>query len=293
MTGLPERYLSLLKKSLLNELYIENEARIAYLVSLFGHESLDLRRVIVDFLGITRQEIFTEIAQAKHGGGFRRIMVPDQNGNPIEFTPARNLAFVSHSMIGRLRMDNLHYCMDRIVANGIPGDFIETGVWRGGATIFMRGFLSAHQIADRTVWVADSFEGLPPPSRSEDEGAVYTPDVYPYLSIGLEDVKELFARYELLDEQVRFLKGWFRDTLPQAPIEELALLRLDGDLYESTIDALDSLYAKVSNGGFVIVDDFHALPQCEAAVTDFRARHRITCPIKVIDEVGIYWEKRD
>jgi len=293
MIGMQERYLSLLKKSLLNELYIENEARIAYLVSLIGHESLDLRRLIFDFLNISGHEIFSHVAKSKHEGGFHRILLPDQDGNPKEFTPARNLAFVSHSMIGRLRMDNLHYCMDQILANDVPGDFIETGVWRGGATIFMRGYLSAHQIADRTVWVADSFEGLPPPSRREDEGAVYTPDIYPYLSVGLEEVKELFARYELLDEQVRFLKGWFRDTLPQAPIEKLALLRLDGDLYESTIDALDSLYGKVSDGGFVIVDDFNALPQCEAAVMDFRARNHITCQIRVIDEVGVYWEKRD
>jgi hypothetical protein len=109
MIGMQERYLSLLKKSVLNELYIENEARIAYLVSLFGHESLELRRVIIDFLNITGHEIFSQIAKAKHGGGFHRVEVSDQNGNPIEFTPARNLAFVFHSMIGRLRMDNLHF----------------------------------------------------------------------------------------------------------------------------------------------------------------------------------------
>ena len=90
----------------------------------------------------------------------------------------------------------------------------------------------------------------------------------------LEHVKENFQRYGLLDEQVRFVKGWFRDTLPHVPIERLAVLRLDGDLYESTIQALDGLYHKLSPGGFVIVDDYGNVPACRQAVNDFRAHAR-------------------
>ena len=109
----------------------------------------------------------------------------------------------------------------------------------------------------------------------------------------LEHVKENFQRYGLLDEQVRFVKGWFRDTLPHVPIERLAVLRLDGDLYESTIQALDGLYHKLSPGGFVIVDDYGNVPACRQAVDDFRAHEGITDLIMPIDWGGVYWRRSD
>jgi len=90
---------------------------------------------------------------------------------------------------------------------------------------------------------------------------------------------------------VRFLKGWFRDTLPAAPIGKLALLRLDGDLYESTRDALHALYGKLSPGGFLLVDDYGDFPPCRKAVDEFRAEHRIDAPIVEVDWSGVYWRK--
>jgi O-methyltransferase len=105
-------------------------------------------------------------------------------------------------------------------------------------------------------------------------------------------VQANFARYGLLDGQVRFLPGWFRDTLPCAPIEHLALMRLDGDLYESTIIALESLYPKLSPGGFVIIDDYDGWdPGCRTAVHDFRDRHGIEAPIVHIDWAGVWWQR--
>ncbi|MEK6632595.1 MAG: TylF/MycF/NovP-related O-methyltransferase, partial [Nitrospirota bacterium] len=82
----------------------------------------------------------------------------------------------------------------------------------------------------------------------------------------------------------------FRDTLPTAPIERLAVLRLDGDLYESTMEALVALYPKVSAGGFVIVDDY-GLPTCRAAIEDFRLAQGITDPIQLIDWTGAFWQR--
>jgi len=90
---------------------------------------------------------------------------------------------------------------------------------------------------------------------------------------------------------VRFLKGWFRDTLPAAPIERLAVLRLDGDMYQSTMDTLVNLYPKVSQGGYVIVDDYGAIPACRQAVNDYRAANGITEEIRDIDWTGIFWQK--
>jgi macrocin-O-methyltransferase TylF-like protien len=100
-----------------------------------------------------------------------------------------------------------------------------------------------------------------------------------------------FRRYGLLDEQVRFLKGWFRDTLPSAPIKTLALLRLDGDLYESTMDALSALYRKVVPGGFVIIDDYGDFEPCRRAIHEFRDKSGIDDPIERIDDSGVYWRK--
>ena len=198
----------------------------------------------------------------------------------------------AHTMIGIPRLNNLQYCIEEIIKEQIPGDLIETGVWRGGATIFMRGVLKAHGVADRTVWVADSFEGLPPsdPARYPKESDIEF-NRFADLAVSLEEVRENFTRYDLLDDQVRFLKGWFRDTLPAAPIQSLAVMRLDGDMYESTMDALVHLYAKLSPGGFAIIDDYNAVQSCNAAVDDFRRDNRITSTISPIAGAGAFWRK--
>ena len=171
---------------------------------------------------------------------------------------------VAHTMIGLKRIKNIRDVLSKVLADAIPGDFIETGVWRGGACIFARGLLKAHGFNDRNVWLADSFEGIPDSSTEghplDKEMALHeSNDV---LAVPIETVRENFARYGLLDQQVKFLPGWFKDTLPSAPIQQLAVIRLDGDLYESTSVALKYLYPKLSPGGFVIVDDY-IIPACK------------------------------
>lgn len=198
---------------------------------------------------------------------------------------------LAHTMTGVKRMKNLQFCVEDVLAKNVPGDFIETGVWRGGSCIFMRGILQAYGVTDRRVWVADSFEGLPPPDVANypvDAGD--TLHMYKQLAIPVEEVRANFRRYGLLDDQVVMLKGFFKDTLPDAPIDELALVRLDGDMYESTMDGLTNLYPKLSVGGYLIVDDF-GLPGCNRAVLDFRAANEITEPMEVVDWTGVFWKK--
>ena len=198
----------------------------------------------------------------------------------------------AHTMIGMPRLDNLQYCVESVLADGVPGDLIETGVWRGGATIFMRGILKAYGVADRVVWVADSFAGLPEANLDAYPKESTIPfHLQGELAVSLEQVQQNFRRYGLLDEQVAFLRGWFRDTLPVAPIERLALMRLDGDLYESTMDALVNLYPRLSRGGFVIIDDFNLVDACNHAVDDFRRQELITDPLALIEGGGAYWRK--
>jgi len=193
------------------------------------------------------------------------------------------------TMIGLRRLDNLQFCVETVLHDEIPGDIMETGVWRGGACIFARAVLKAHGVSDRSVVLADSFEGLPTPSVEADRG--YDLSEESYLAVSLDEVKAGFERFGLLDDRVKFLKGWFKDTLPGADVHEVAVLRLDGDLYESTMDVLNSMYRKVAAGGFVIIDDFHSWPPCKLAVTDFRTRMNIVDPIVEIDGSAVFWRK--
>lgn len=193
------------------------------------------------------------------------------------------------SMIGGKRMENVRAECERVLAAGVPGDFMETGVWRGGACIMMRAVLRAWGVTDRRVIAADSFAGLPPPSETADAGAEF--HTWKDFAVSLEEVKAYFARYGLLDDQVVFLKGLFKDTLPTAPVEQLALLRLDGDMYESTRDGLVNLYSKLSPGGTLIADDYFLFEAHRKAVDEYRAQHGITDAIIPIDHFGAYWVK--
>ena len=197
-----------------------------------------------------------------------------------------NTAF---TIIGMKRLNHLQEAVETILKEDIPGDFIETGVLRGGACIFMRGVLKAYTCTDRRVWVADSFAGFP------EEGllawGIEDPAAFNTLAASLETVKENFSRYQLLDDQVRFLSGWFKDTLPSAPIEQLALIRLDGDMYSSTMESISALYPKLSSGGYLIVDDYYAFKECRQAIRDYRKEHGIIEPIERVDPVCVYWRK--
>jgi O-methyltransferase len=219
-------------------------------------------------------------------------LLPDA---PFDFRrrlEGRDWPILAQTMIGIQRLNNLQSCVEQVLQDQIPGDLIETGVWRGGATILMRGILQAYGVKDRVVWVADSFEGLPPPNTQKyPHDAGLNLHQYQHLAISLEEVQHHFACYGLLDKQVHFVKGWFKDSLHQAPIEQLSVLRLDGDLYESTMDALTALYPKVAVGGFVIVDDYNDIAACRQAVDDYRREQEISDSIIPIDWTGVYWRR--
>ncbi len=206
----------------------------------------------------------------------------------------RDWPISAETMVGMKRLANVEDCCLSAIRGRIPGDFVETGVWRGGCAILMRAVIAATGDQSRDTWLFDSFEGLPKPdagSFPKDKGL----DLWMYnnyLAVSLEDVSANFARYDLLDERTRFIRGWFRDTIPNAPVNKISVLRLDGDLYESTWMVLTHLYPKLSPGGFVIVDDYGAVPACKAAVDEFRAKHWIGSPITQVDWTGVFWRKK-
>lgn len=211
----------------------------------------------------------------------------------IETDRTEGLIWPSYAftMIGLKRLNNLQKCVETVLAERIPGDLIETGVWRGGACILMRAVLATQGVTDRRVFVADSFMGLPRPNPENypaDRGDLH--HAFRYLAVSRAEVEDNFRRFELLDHQVVFLEGWFKDTLRSASIDRLALMRLDGDMYESTVQALEALYPKLSVGGFCIVDDY-ALTGCRRAVDDFRSANSISTPLEIIDSTGRWWRK--
>jgi O-methyltransferase len=249
--GLRERYLELIERSLTNDIYGESGLETA-----FRHLAVRLRHP-----WLTRS--------------WRRVW------------PAR-----AHTMIGRVRLGHLRRLVEATLRDGVPGDYIETGVWRGGACILIRAVLAAYDVTDRQVFVADSFEGLPRPNAgaypADARDRLYR---FADLAVSEAQVRRNFEAYGLLDEQVVMVKGLFKDTLPSLQHKRFALIRLDGDMYESTSDALVHLYDRLSAGGYVVIDDYGILGSCRSAVHDFLDARQLRPTIEPIDVGAVWWKK--
>jgi len=200
----------------------------------------------------------------------------------------------AETMAGVHRLRHLASCVATLVRDGVPGDLAEAGAWRGGSCILMRGVLKVLEQHDRLLWVADSFAGFPEQDYTlarTGNPAETTSYQFPLIAVDLPQVRANFARYGLLDEQVRFVPGWFHETLPTLPVDTLALIRLDGDLYDSTWAALSALYPRLSPGGYCVVDDYGDVTACREAVTAYRHENAITEPIEWIDTDAVFWRK--
>lgn len=266
-------YLDLLKRTLINEIGAENELRLNYILQCAkSGEKVD--------------KLTLRAIRAAFPDRYENLLNARRRGNMLPAEEPTHYGFAD-TLIGLRRLDHLEEVISAVIRDNIPGDVIECGVWRGGASIFARAVLAAHDVTDRKVWVADSFAGLPPPSHAFDSDLSHLKE----LAIPLEQVKHRFERYGLLDDQVDFIPGWFGETLARAPVGQLSVLRADADIFSSTIDILTALYPKLSRGGYVVFDDYWAFPDCRAAVHAYRARHRIEAEIEKIDSVAVFWRK--
>jgi O-methyltransferase len=265
-------YLDLLKRALTRALFDEVLVPIALEPGTFKKR---LFRPVEILLGRRRIVLARTIAME---GAFDK-------------SPPRQIR-TAETLIGPVGLENLQVLIEDIIRMKTPGDFIEAGVWRGGASIFMRGVLAAYDEPTRCVWVADSFAGLPGrgTTRYPEDDTDFDWASETWLAIPVDEVRRTFERYGLLDDRVRFLRGWFHETLPNAPIERLALIRLDGDMYGSTTDALKALYPKLSVGGYVVIDDYQ-LPKCRLAVDTFRRQHGIEDDLVPVDRAIVYWQR--
>ena len=195
------------------------------------------------------------------------------------------------TMIGIFRMINIYYLLNEVIAKGVPGDFVETGVWKGGACVLANAALRERGEQHRRVHAFDSFEGLPVPYAEYDLSINDKHHTHDELAVSLEEVYDVFLRYNLLTDNVVFRKGWFSDTMQEIDdIESVSILRLDGDMYSSTMEVLDAMYDKVSKGGFIIVDDL-MLPGCRKACEDFFEKRKLRVNLIRIDKNSVFWEK--
>jgi O-methyltransferase len=194
----------------------------------------------------------------------------------------------AETMIGLKRLNQLHNALETIESEKIPGNFLEAGVWRGGACIFAAAFLHVKEIEKRTIFAADSFEGLPRPEMKypADTGDLH--HTFDFLSVSIDEVEENFARYLIPTKNVVFVKGFFSESLKDLDCGPLAILRLDGDMYSSTTQVLHSLFDKISPGGFVIVDDW-ILPGVRKAVEDFLVERSLRPEIIPIDDISAFF----
>lgn len=215
--------------------------------------------------------------------------------------------YAGDTMTGWARLNNIRDLLTDIICNNIRGDYIETGVWRGGASIFAKAVMSALEEPDddesttisssphRISYVCDSFQGLPPGDRNLDLSDKNWDTVGKgYLEVASNIVANNFKKFGMLDSNVVFAKGFFNETMPplSKQILSLSIMRLDGDMYESTVDVLYNLYDKLSIGGYVIMDDWFGFPS-RTACEDFFQVHQINPDIIAIDNTAAYWKKTE
>jgi O-methyltransferase len=252
-----------------------------------------LRRAYLDVLKLCLCDLggTTTTSVARTIGG--DVMSRELSGDQLSFRSA-GLDWPLHglTMVGLARLDDLQRCVEAVVGDGVPGDVIETGSWRGGASMLMRAALDSLGQRERMVWVADSFQGFPEVDRDLASGYDLEADLAgcDFLAVPLADVQASFARFGL-KEGVTFVPGFFQDTLPTLPARRWAIARLDGDSYDATRLSLDTLYPNLARGGYLIVDDYLPLDQCREAVDDFRREHGITEPIEHVDWSCVRWRR--
>jgi O-methyltransferase len=268
-----DRYLGLMKRALTGLTAVENEMRLARAARTPE---------------ILRDSIYVRDIRYRESETRARLERAKKTGEMLDGWPMIH----AHSFIGFHGLDHIERLSEILFADGIAGDFVDAGTWRGGSAIFMRALHRAFGEEVRNLWVADCFEGVPPPESGPDVAANLdlTAERFPFMLASQREVTDNFSAFDLLDDGVRFLPGLFADTLPEAPVAQIALLRMDGDLYTSTLDVLHALYDRVVPGGYVIVDDY-ALAPCRQAIDEFRAERGITDPVERINWTIVHWRK--
>jgi hypothetical protein len=188
-----------------------------------------------------------------------------------------------YTMCSSARLRGLYRAAHHIEENRIPGDVVECGSARGGSAALM-GLALQKLKSDRTVWVFDTFEGIPAPTTDDPDYEIAS--LYTGAFRGeIEEVKGTFQRLGILDK-FRFVQGKFEDTLPQTKLGPIALLHIDGDWYSSVKACLDNLYDHVSPGGIIQLDDYGFWRGAEKATNEFLSKRNLPRDLIKLDYSG-------
>ena len=196
-----------------------------------------------------------------------------------------------YTMVSVKRLINLYELVQRVNAIHLPGDIVECGVWNGGSAAIMSAACRDNKNHLRTVWLFDSFAGLPPPGSKDGEHAR---DAYfeGWCHGSVEEVTKIFNQLHLSLDPVRIITGWFNSTLKTESIKTIALLHIDADWYESVKVVLEELYDKVVDGGFIVLDDYWTWQGCRQAIREYLREHQIEGVVfKSVDSHGVYFQK--
>ena len=223
-----------------------------------------------------------------------KLLVRQPTAESLHFARLMLQVKPSYTMVTNKNLIVLYNLVQRANSLDLPGDIVECGVWNGGSAAVMglSNIEGTHKYRNRTIWLFDSFQGLPPPTEQdgEEERANY------FEGWGKGDVgktKQVFARLGVPLDHVRIIPGWFDATLRTAPVDSIAILHIDADWYESVKLVLDLFYDKVVPGGFIILNDYGTWQGCNQALADYFTEHGISdVMITQVDPAGgAYFQK--
>jgi hypothetical protein len=223
----------------------------------------------------------------------------------FDFNPERKSLLSkieNYTHVNYQRLKSLYDISEKVSIQKIPGSFVETGVWKGGCAGIL-SYVAKKYDYRNNLYFFDSFEGLPEPTEKDGSDAVKFAKgkkagnlkSISKVAAGDEYIKDLlYHKLKIDQKKVHLVKGWFQDTLPTSSkeIKKIAILRLDGDWYESTKVVLDWLYDAVVPGGYVIIDDYYYWDGCKKAVQDFIKEKGLSVTIRRQDMSGAYFIKQ-
>lgn len=206
---------------------------------------------------------------------------------PSDFALLRQKV-LPYTMVGYGRLRGLYRAVRYAVENNVRGDVVECGAARGGSSALM-GLTLKQLHSDKALWVFDTFAGLPPPTLDDPDYEIAKERTGTCLGT-LQEVQRLFADLEILPQSI-FVKGLFRDTLPTCDVENIAVLHLDGDWYQSVKDCLEHLYDRVSPGGIIQIDDYGHWAGARKATHEFLDQRSINVGLRYLDYTGRQFTK--
>lgn len=229
---------------------------------------------------------------------FRFCLYYKIKGNKEKLKETRTVYKVMpYSLVGSAGLSQTYSLVARIIKNNLQGDLVECGVAQGGCSALMALKAFENNREGRKIWLFDSFEGLPEPTAKDFRNGIKGDFIRP-LSKGsclgtVKQVEDLFARLGIDKKNVKIVKGWFQKTLPEYKnkINKISLLRIDADWYKSTKYCLESLYDKVVNKGFIVIDDYGTCVGAKKALDEFLEKKNLFVELVHDGRGGCYFQK--